>query len=78
MNSRSYENKCDYNRNIRSLAQKLSVFSSTLSPKDKEIFVSIILERLDPLDRIKAKGIHSVLNNDEITLLNTLIAENLR
>lgn len=77
MNRWSYDNECNSDFIIRSLAQKLSIFSSTLSSKDKEIFDSIILNRLDPLDRMKAKGIHNVLNNDEITLLNTILAEEL-
>jgi hypothetical protein len=60
---------------IRSFAQKLALFSSTVSTREKQILASIIMERLDPLDRMKFRDIHQLLTQDELFILNGLMEE---
>lgn len=60
---------------IRSLAQKLALYSSTLCVREKQILVSILLEHLDPLDRMKLRDVNRLLTHDELQILNDLLTE---
>jgi len=60
---------------IRSFARKLALFSSTFSLRERQILFSIIVERLDPLDRMKFRDINQLLTQDELDILNDLMAK---
>lgn len=60
---------------IHSFAQKLESFSLTLRPREKRILHSILLEHLDPLDRMKWRDIRQLFTSDELKFLNNILAE---
>lgn len=66
------------NSNIRSVARKLVLFSSSLQTREKQILYSLISERMDPLDRMKWADIRQLLTSNEINILNIILAEESR
>jgi hypothetical protein len=58
-----------------SFAHRLDCFASTLSKNERLILVTVIFNLLDPIERMKWRRIASLLEPNEIEILNKLESE---
>jgi len=61
--------------NLLSFAQKLDSFAETLPKSERLLLATIIINLMDPIERMKWRDVTNLLNADEIQLLKRLQSE---
>jgi hypothetical protein len=73
--SNNIKQEKDCEKNLISFAQILDSFAATLPKAERLILVDLILNSMDPVERMKWRSVTSLLKPEEIEILNKLQGE---
>jgi hypothetical protein len=70
--SKDMDDEKDFEKDLISFVHKLDSFASTLSARERLILATIIFNSMDPIERMNWINVTSLLEPDEIEILNKL------